>query len=82
LIRGIKTPDFSEFLKLSGKLACQISNFLPEFNIKQLIKMETNQNNNEQKSNFKTNVLPFLIIVGVLVASTVVLYFVVQMIVN
>jgi hypothetical protein len=82
LIRGIKTAVFSEFLKLSGKLACQISNFLPEFNIKQLIKMETNQNNNEQKSNFKTNVLPFLIIVGVLVASTVVLYFVVQMIVN
>jgi len=44
--------------------------------------METNQNNNDQKSNFKTNVLPFLIIAGVLVVSTVVLYFVVQMIIN
>lgn len=56
--------------------------FLPEFNTKQIIKMETNQNNNDQKSNFKTNVLPFLIIAGVLVASTIVLYFVVQMIIN
>ena len=56
--------------------------FLPEFNTKQFIKMETNKNNNEQKSNFKTNVLPFLIIAGVLVASTVLLYLVVQMIVN
>jgi sensor domain CHASE-containing protein len=44
--------------------------------------METNQNNNDQKSSFKTNVLPFLIIAGVLVVSTVVLYFVVQMIIN
>jgi hypothetical protein len=70
------------FKNCQERYACQKSYFLPEFNTKQIIKMETNQNNNEQKSSFKTNVLPFLIIAGVLVVSTVVLYFVVQMIVN
>jgi len=82
VIRVLKRQVLVSFTSCQENYACQISNFLPEFNTKQFIKMETNQNNNDQKSNFKTNVLPFLIIAGVLVVSTVVLYFVVQMIIN
>lgn len=42
--------------------------------------METNKTN--KQSNFKTNVMPFLILAAILVVSTVVLYFVVQLIIK
>jgi len=45
--------------------------------------METNQGiKNDKPKNFKTNVLPFLIIASILVVSTVVLYFIVQLIIQ
>jgi type VI protein secretion system component VasF len=45
--------------------------------------METNQNAKTDKSkNFKTNVMPFLVIASVLVVLMVVLYFIVQLIIK